>query len=391
MRTRRIHVEKAQKTAAGAEFILFCITTDFSSLSLLLQIPGKCAIKYGFGAVMANQAKKGNKLNKNKRKIKIVGIGSYTPEKILTNADLEKMVDTSDEWIVTRTGIKERRIAADDQASSDLGIEAGRLALENAGLTVDDIDLILVATNTTDTPFPSTACWIQKGLKAGHVPAFDVTAGCTGFIYAMIIAESMILSGTNKRILLLAPETLSKVTDWKNRNTCILFGDGAGAVVLEESSDESGMLSSFWGADGNLADLLLQPGGGSRIPATHEMLDQDLQYLHMKGNEVFKHAVKRMGEAAIESLKDAGLTTEDVDYLIPHQANIRIIDATGRRLKLPPEKVFVNIHKYGNTSVATVPVGLDELYQEGKLKKGAIIVMDAFGAGFTWAALVYRW
>jgi 3-oxoacyl-[acyl-carrier-protein] synthase-3 len=391
MRTRRKQVEKARKTAGVTGFFVLRMTDDFSLLCMLLQIPGKCAIKYGFGAVMANQAKKTNRANENKRKIKIIGIGSYTPEKVLTNADLEKIVDTSDEWIMTRTGIKERRIAADDQATSDLGIEAGRLALEDAGLTADDIDLILVATNTTDTPFPSTACWIQKGLKAGHVPAFDVSAGCTGFIYAMIIAESLILSGTNKRILLLGPETLSKVTDWKNRNTCVLFGDGAGAVVLEESSDESGMLSSFWGADGNLGDLLLVPGGGSRIPVTHEMVDQDLQYLHMKGNEVFKHAVKRMGEAAIESLKDAGLTTEDVDYLIPHQANIRIIDATGRRLKIPPEKVFVNIQKYGNTSVATVPLGLDELYQEGKLKKGAIIVMDAFGAGFTWAALVYRW
>ena len=340
---------------------------------------------------MENEAKKENTANENKRKIKIAGIGSYTPDKVLTNADLEKMVDTSDDWIITRTGIKERRIGSDDQATSDLGIEAGRLALKDAGLTADDIDLILVATNTTDTPFPSTACWIQKGLKADHVPAFDISAGCTGFIYGMIIAESLILSGKNKRILLLSPEMLSKVTNWKDRNTCVLFGDGAGAVVLEESADDSGMLSSYWRADGNLAELLLLPGGGSRIPVTHEMVDQNLQYLHMKGNEVFKHAVKRMGEAAVESLKEAGLTTDDVDYLIPHQANIRIIDATGRRLKLPPEKVFVNIHKYGNTSVATVPVGLAELYQEGKLKKDDIIVMDAFGAGFTWAALVYRW
>ena len=340
---------------------------------------------------MENEAKKENTANENKRKIKIAGIGSYTPDKVLTNADLEKMVDTSDDWIITRTGIKERRIGSDDQATSDLGIEAGRLALKDAGLTADDIDLILVATNTTDTPFPSTACWIQKGLKADHVPAFDISAGCTGFIYGMIIAESLILSGKNKRILLLGPEMLSKVTNWKDRNTCVLFGDGAGAVVLEESADDSGMLSSYWKADGNLAELLLLPGGGSRMPVTHEMVDQNLQYLHMKGNEVFKHAVKRMGEAAVESLKEAGLTTDDVDYLIPHQANIRIIDATGRRLKLPPEKVFVNIHKYGNMSVATVPVGLAELYQEGKLKKDDIIVMDAFGAGFTWAALVYRW
>ncbi len=328
---------------------------------------------------------------KTKRKIKIVGIGSYTPEKVLTNADLEKMVDTSDEWIVTRTGIKERRIAPDDQATSDLGIEAGRIALEDAGLTVDDIDLILVATNTTDTPFPSTACWIQKGLGADNVPAFDVSAGCTGFLYGMIIAESLILSGRNTRILLIGPEMLSKVTNWEDRATCVLFGDGAGAFVLEESFDESGMLSSYWKADGNLADLLWQPGGGTRNPITHEMIDQGLQYLVMKGNEVFKHAVKRMGEAAVQSLKKAGLSKDDVDYLVPHQANIRIIDATGRRLNLPPEKVFVNVDKYGNMSVATIPVGVDELYRGGKFKKGDIIVMDAFGAGFTWAALVYRW
>ena len=332
-----------------------------------------------------------NTANDKKRKIKIVGIGSYVPEKVLTNADLEKMVDTSDEWITTRTGIKERRIASDEQATSDLGIEAGRLALEDAGLTADDIDLILVATNTTDTPFPSTACWIQKGLGADHVPAFDISAGCTAFIYGMIIAESLILSGTNKRILLLGPEMLSRVTNWKDRNTCVLFGDGAGAVVLEESFDDSGMLSSYWGADGNLGDLLVLPGGGSRVPTTHESVDKDLHYLHMKGNEVFKHAVKRMGEAAVKSLKKAGLEKKDVDYLIPHQANIRIIDATGRRLELPPEKVFSNIHKYGNMSVATVPVGLDELVKGGELKKGDIIVLDAFGAGFTWAALVYRW
>lgn len=329
--------------------------------------------------------------DKNKRKIKIVGLGSCTPEKVLTNADLEKMVDTSDEWIITRTGIRERRIAPDDQATSDLGIEAGRIALADAGLTVEDIDLILVATNTPDTAFPSTACWIQKGLDADHVPAFDVTAGCTGFLYGMIIAESLILNGTNKRVLLLGPEMLTKITNWEDRTTCVLFGDAAGAFVLEESFDESGMLSFYWKADGNLAELLWQPGGGTRNPTTHEMIDQRLHCLHMKGNEVFKHAVKRMGEAALESLKKAGLTKEDVDYLVPHQANIRIIDATGRRLNLPPEKVFVNVDRYGNTSVATIPLGIDEIYREGRLRKGDIIVMDAFGAGFTWAAIVYRW
>jgi 3-oxoacyl-[acyl-carrier-protein] synthase-3 len=326
-----------------------------------------------------------------KRKIKIVGTGFYAPDRVLTNADLEKLVDTSDEWIITRTGIKERRMAADDQATSDLAVEAGKRALKNAGLKIKDIDLILVATSTPDTVFPSTACWVQKGLGADHIPGFDVSAGCTGFIYGMIIAEGLILSGTNKRILLIGGETLTRVTNWKDRGTCVLFGDAAGAVVLEESKDESGMLSSYWKADGYLGDLLSQPGGGSRIPVTHDSIDADLHYLQMKGNEVFKHAVKRMGEAAVEALDRAGLSREDVDYLIPHQANIRIINATGDRLKLPREKVFVNIHKYGNTSVATIPIGLHELYEEGKLKEGTIIVMDAFGAGFTWGALVYRW
>jgi 3-oxoacyl-[acyl-carrier-protein] synthase-3 len=326
-----------------------------------------------------------------KRKIKIVGTGFYVPDKVLTNFDLEKMVDTSDEWIISRTGIKERRIGPEDQATSDLAVQAAHITLKNAGLKVKDIDLIIVATSTPDTIFPSTACWVQSKLGADHIPAFDISAGCTGFIYGMILSEGLILSGIKKRILLIGAEFLTKVTNWKDRNTCVLFGDAAGAVVLEESQDDSGMLSSYWKADGKLGDLLSQPGGGTRIPPTAQMIAQDLQYLHMKGNEVFKHAVKRMGEAAVAALKKAGLEKEDIDYLIPHQANIRIIDATGRRLNLPPEKVYINIHKYGNVSVATIPIALHELNESGKLKEGSIIVMDAFGAGFTWAALVYRW
>ncbi len=332
---------------------------------------------------MANKEKK--------RKIKIVGTGFYVPDKILTNSDLEKMVDTSDEWIITRTGIKERRVASPEQATSDLGIEAGLNALRSARLKIEDIDLIIAATSTPDTIFPSTACWIQKGLGADHIPAFDISAGCTGFLYGMILAEGLILSGALKRILLVGGELLTKVTNWKDRSTCVLFGDGAGAVILEESDDDSGMLSSYWKADGNLGDLLSIPGGGTRIPASNQTISQGLHFLHMKGNEVFKHAVKRMGEAALEALARADLKKEDVDYLVTHQANIRIIEATGKRLKLPPEKVYINIHKYGNVSVATIPIGLHELSQAGKLKKGDIILMDAFGAGFTWAAIVYRW
>ncbi len=326
-----------------------------------------------------------------KRRIKITGTGFYAPDKILTNFDLEKIVDTTDEGSVTRTGIRERRIASEEQATSDLSVEAGKRALKNAGLKVKDIDLIIVATSTPDTIFPSTACWVQKGLGADNLPAFDVSAGCTGFLYGMILAEGMILSGINKRILLIGGEILTKVVNWKDRNTCVLFGDAAGAVVLEESDDDSGILSHYWRADGNLGNLLSQPGGGSRIPVSVQSIAQNLHYLQMKGNDVFKHAVKRMGEAALEALKSADLKREDVDYLIPHQANIRIIEATGRRVKLPREKVYSNIHKYGNTSVATIPSCIDELREADKLKKGDILVLDAFGAGFTWAAVVYRW
>ncbi|MFH1944839.1 MAG: beta-ketoacyl-ACP synthase III [Acidobacteriota bacterium] len=330
-------------------------------------------------------------MDKRKRKIRFSGIGMYVPEKILTNADLEKIVDTSDEWITTRSGIKERRILEDDKATSDMCIEAGRMALQDAGLKANEIDLIILATSTPDTIFPATACWVQKGLGAEYVPAFDLSAACSGFLYALIVAEGLIFSGNNKKILVIAAESLSKITNWKDRNTCVLFGDGAGAVVVEESFDESGILSHYWGVDGNLTDLLLQPGGGSRIPLRPENIDQDLQYLHMKGNEVFKHAVKRMGEAALEAIKMAGLKRSDVNYLFPHQANIRIIEATGRRLKLPPEKVFINIHKYGNMSCATIPIGIFESRRDGLFEKGDNLVLVAFGAGFTWASIVYRW
>ncbi len=326
-----------------------------------------------------------------KKKIRIIGSGFYVPERILTNADLEKMVDTSDEWIMTRTGIKERHIVSDSQATSDLAIEASHRALKDAGLEIEDIDLIMVATSTPDTIFPSTACRVQEGLKINHAPAFDISAGCTGFLYGMIVSESLIINGTCRRILLVGGEVLTKITNWKDRSTCVLFGDAAGAVILEETTGESGMLSYYWKADGSLGELLNQPAGGTRIPASHESIDQDLHCLHMKGNEVFKHAVKRMGEAALEALQKAGLKKNDVDFLIPHQANIRIIEATGKRLNIPPEKVYSNIDRYGNVSVASIPIALHELKTEGCLKTGDIVVMDAFGAGFTWAAVVYRW
>jgi len=325
------------------------------------------------------------------RRARIIGTGFYAPDKVLTNADLAKMVDTTDEWIVTRTGMKERHIAAKDQATSDMVILAGKKALKNAHLEVKDIDLIIVATSTPDTIFPPTACWVQAGLKAVHAAAFDISAACTGFLYGMITAESLIANGTVKRVLLAGAEMLSRVTNWEDRNSCVLLGDAAGAVILEESHDESGILSSYWGADGTLGPLLLQPAGGSRIPATHESVDKRLHFLEMKGNEVFKHAVKRMSEAAEEALKRSGLTKDDITWLVPHQANMRIIKATGERLGIPPEKVFVNIHKYANVSAATIPIALDEMRTENRLRKGDVVVLDAFGAGFTWAAVVYRW
>ncbi len=324
-------------------------------------------------------------------KVKILATGSYLPKKVLTNFDLEKMVDTSDEWIRTRTGIRERRIADENEATSDLVVKATHKALEMAKLKTSDIDAIIVATATPDTLFPSTACWVQKALGINGIPAFDISAACTGFIYGLIISESLIKNKVCRRILLAGAEALSKITNWEDRSTCVLFGDGAGVVILEESNDDSGIVSSYWSADGSLAELLYQPAGGSRIPATLETVSSKLHTIHMKGNDVFKHAVKNMGDSAIKVLKKAGLSGEDIKYFIPHQANIRIIDATAERAKIAPSKVYTNIERYGNMSAATIPIALDELNREGKLRKGDLILMNAFGAGFTWGAVIMRW
>ncbi len=317
-------------------------------------------------------------------------MGEYLPKKVLTNADLEKMVDTSDEWITTRTGIKERRLAAKTEAASDLAIKAARNALEDAKLKPADIDLIIVATITPDMAFPSVACFLQNALGASNAVCFDISAACSGFVYALTIAQQFIARGTYKNALVIGTEVLSSITDWKDRNTCVLFGDGAGAAVLAEVKS-GGILSTYLGSDGSKADLLMVPGGGSRNPASHETLDKRLHYIKMQGNELFKFAVVLMTEAAQTALKMANLECKDIDLVIPHQANIRIILAMAKKLGLPEEKIYLNIEKYGNMSSASTVTALCEAVKEGRVKKGDIVLLDAFGAGLVWGACVIKW
>ena len=326
----------------------------------------------------------------NKYGVKILGTGSFMPPKVLTNADLEKMVQTSDEWITTRTGIKERRIADEKTATSDLAIEAAKKALEEAKLKPEDIDMIIVATVTPDMSFPSTACFVQKGLGASRAAAFDLAAACSGFIYGISIAKNFIENGTYKHILLIGAETLSKITDWQDRNTCVLFGDGAGAMVLARTEGPSSLLSVYLGADGNYDKLLILPGGGSRNPVSKETMDNRLHFIKMAGKEVFKVAVTKMAEAAEKALEAAGKTPADLDLIIPHQANLRIIEAIAKRMDYPLEKVYVNLHKYGNVSAATTIVALEEARKEGRVKEGSLLELVAFGGGFTWGAAVIQ-
>ncbi len=321
----------------------------------------------------------------------IVGTGIYLPEKVLTNADLEKMVDTSDEWIRTRTGILERRILADDQATSDMSLEAARMALQNAGLSPQEIDLILVATVTPDMAFPATACLVQDRLGAARAAACDLAVGCTGFIYALAIGSQFIKTGMYKTVLVIGSESLTRITNWQDRSTCVLFGDAAGAAVLRPVEEGFGILAVELGADGSGGDLLKQAVGGSRRPLTAENCQSRERYLAMAGPEVFKFAVKIMGDTALKALVEAGLEKKDVDCFIPHQANIRIIEAAAKRLRLPMSKVVVNLHKYGNTSAASIPLALHEALAEGRIKKGDNIILVAFGAGLTWAASVIKW
>ncbi|MFO7764957.1 MAG: beta-ketoacyl-ACP synthase III [Pelovirga sp.] len=324
-------------------------------------------------------------------KARITGTGSYMPEKILTNADLEKMVDTNNEWIVARTGIEERRIAADHECTSDMAAAAARQAMDMAGVSADQIDLIVVGTITGDYPWPATACVVQAKIGAGKAFAYDLSAACSGFIYALSCANDFIRSGHGKRALVIGAETLSRSIDWTDRNTCVLFGDGAGAVVLEAGDDDAGVLSCHLHSDGNYLELLYQPGFGAKYPASDAGMEAKLQFLKMQGNEVFKVAVRSLTEVAREALDAHDFSTHDVDLFIPHQANRRILEATAKRLGLTDEQTYINVHKYGNTSGATIPVALDEANRAGLLKSGDLILSAAFGGGFTWASTLLRW
>ncbi len=321
----------------------------------------------------------------------ITGVGSYVPERILANAELESMVDTTDDWITSRTGLKQRRIAAEDEHTSTLAAHAARKALAQAGLDAADLDLIIVATITPDMPFPATACLVQKELGATKAAAFDLEAACSGFIYALEVGRAFIASGVYQNVIIIGAEKLSSIIDWEDRNTCVLFGDGAGAAVLQRCDGARGVLATRLGSDGNKADILAMPGGGCRQPATVDSVNERIHFLKMEGKEVYKNAVNAMTAAAKEVLETSGLSIEDIQCIIPHQANQRIISAIGSRLGAREDQVFVNLQKYGNTSAASVAVALDEALQTGKIKRGDKILIIAFGAGLTWGATVLEW
>jgi 3-oxoacyl-[acyl-carrier-protein] synthase-3 len=325
------------------------------------------------------------------RTCSIIGTGSYVPEKILTNADLEKMVETSDEWITTRTGIKERHIAAANEYTSDLAAQAALRAMKMAGVTASQIDLIIVASITPDMPFPSTACLVQQKIGARHIPSFDIEAACSGYLYALEIGQHFIASHAFETVLVIGAEKLSAITNWKDRNTCVLFGDGAGAAILQHRADAHGLLTTVLGADGSKAGLLSMPGGGSRCPATAQSVADGLHFLRMDGKETFKNAVQAMCHAAKEALRRCELDITQIKCVIPHQANRRIIDAVGERLGTTPEQLFINLHKYGNTSAASVAIALDEAVRSGKIQRGDLILVVAFGAGLTWGAAIIEW
>lgn len=326
----------------------------------------------------------------NKIGVKILSTGSYVPQKILTNSDLEKMVETSDEWITTRTGIKERRIVDEKQTTCDLAYNASKQAIDKAGIEISDINLIIVATVSPNAPMPATACYLQEKLKATNAAAFDISAACSGFIYGVSMAKAFIESGMYRTVLLVGVEALSKITDWSDRSTCILFGDGAGAMIFQASQENDDIVSTYLGSDGKYTELLNIPAGGSIMPTTKETVEQKLHYIKMAGKEVFKEAVPKMAYAATKALELANLKMEDISLYVPHQANLRIIDAMIKKAGIDKEKVYINVQKYGNMSSATTIVALDEAIKENKVKKGDLVELVAFGAGLTWGACVLK-
>jgi 3-oxoacyl-[acyl-carrier-protein] synthase-3 len=325
------------------------------------------------------------------RTVSVAGVGAYVPAKVLTNFELEKIVDTTDEWITSRTGIKERRVAAKDEFTADLGAKAALRAMKAAGVTADQIDLIIVATITPDMVFPSTACLVQSKLGAYRAAAFDLEAACSGLIYGLEIGQQFIMSRTYDTVLVIGAEKLSSIIDWQDRNTCVLFGDGAGAVVLQNRPNSHGLLTVVMGADGGKSDLLYMPGGGSRCPATTQSVLDRKHYLRMEGKETFKHAVQAMVSAALEAMRRCDIDITKLKCIIPHQANRRIIDAVGQRLGARPDQIFVNLDRYGNTSAASVGIALDEAVSTGRIQRGDLVLLVVFGAGLTWGAAVIEW
>lgn len=323
-------------------------------------------------------------------RVRLVSTGRFSPPRVVTNAEMESLVDTNDEWIRTRTGIRERRIADKDTGAADMAAGAARIALERAGTTAEEVDMILLSTATPDRLLPSTACDVQALLGARNAAAYDYATACSGFLYGLSMAEAHIVAGQAETVLVCATEKMSSIIDWTDRTTCVLFGDGAGATVVKRADDGRGILSSYMKSDGTLAELLYRPGGGARIPLDIAVLDERSHYVKMAGPEVFKSAVRAMCEAAETALQRAGVTADEIDLLVPHQANIRIIEATAKYAKMPMEKVFVNVDRYGNMSSASIPVALDEAREQGRIGEGALVLMVAFGAGFTWAANVVR-
>ncbi|MEY2487556.1 MAG: 3-oxoacyl-[acyl-carrier-protein] synthase [Verrucomicrobiota bacterium] len=340
---------------------------------------------------MKRQPRSSPRSAKTQRTVSIVGTGSYVPEKRLTNDDLSRIVETSDEWITTRTGIKERRVAAKDEHTSDMGAKAALKALEQAKISAADVDLILVATATPDMLFPATACFVQQKIGATNAACLDISAACAGFLFGIEIAQQFITSHTHDTVLVIGAEKLTSITNWTDRNTCVLFGDGAGAAVLRHRGSAHGVISTHIGSDGQYTDILFMPGGGSRCPITQDNAAMNLATIHMVGKEVYKQAVTAMLRAAKKALEQAGLGIEDIACVIPHQANLRIIEAIADRLGIPLERFYVNLDKYGNTSAAAVAIALDEANRSGRIKKGDYVLMVVFGGGLTWASTVIEW